>query len=192
MPIFRLLIKYLIQPSTLPYCIFIKHLSGYLQDANDNGLPSKIINPSTLRIEIDTVPGEVTSAIQYLTGGSWSKILSQASSKKPSGRKTPFIGATEDLKRHEICGPPYDYRPLRPQIASSTDILDGVSESIPAILEASYILDSSIPPALRGKAGRQGMISLQKTLAILASRQLALPLGKLSPPSFCFFSFGTI
>lgn len=73
---------------------------------------------------------------------------------------------------------PYDFRLLRLPADSSIDNLDGATDTVPAILEATCILDSSIPAALRGKAGRQGIISLQKTLAILASRQLALPLGR--------------
>lgn len=155
------------------------------------------LNSCETRIAIDNVPGKVASAIQYLTKSPWatcSKILSQLSDEKSIfGSKAAFNCPIENANIDkeetldvESSDAPYDRRPLRLLMNSSTDILDGASESSPAIFEAACILDSSIPVALRGKTGRQGMISLQKTLAVLATRQLALPLGKLKTEYFRF------
>ena len=160
-----------------------------MQEAN--GIDLGVANPSPcdLLIAVDTVPAEVLSAAQYLAGSPWtpySKVSSRLSNGVFNSEfETSFNCDVENLDVDSVdnldvksARVPYDHRTLRLPDKPSIDILDGASESFPSILEAASILDSSVPTALRGKAGRQGMISLQKTLAILASRQLALPLGK--------------
>lgn len=146
-------------------------------------------SPCNSRIAVDTLPAKVVSAVQYLARSPWtpySKISSQLSNDFfHSESETSIMPGFEnlDVVREEDLEVksntmPYDFRLLRLPADSSIDNLDGATDTVPAILEATCILDSSIPAALRGKAGRQGIISLQKTLAILASRQLALPLGR--------------
>ena len=62
--------------------------------------------------------------------------------------------------------------------STTSDILRECDASaLPAIDDAALLLDSSLPVVLNGKIGRQGVGSLQKTLGILANRQLALFLG---------------
>ncbi|KAH7621150.1 putative Anaphase-promoting complex subunit 1 [Nannochloris sp. 'desiccata'] len=146
-------------------------------------------SPCNSRIAVDTLPAKVVSAVQYLARSPWtpySKISSQLSNDFfHSESETSIMPGFENLDVVREEDPevksntmPYDFRLLRLPADSSIDNLDGATDTVPAILEATCILDSSIPAALRGKAGRQGIISLQKTLAILASRQLALPLGR--------------
>lgn len=155
-------------------------------------------SPWNLRIAVDTMPAKVLSAVQYLARSQWnpySKIASQLSSDICfSGSETSIMPGVDnlDIDREEdsefkSIAVPYGYRLLRLPANSSIDLLDGAAESFPAILEATCILDSSIPAALRGKAGRQGMISLQKTLAVLANRQLALPLGRSKTKLIIYF-----
>ena len=169
--------------------VFIKHLVHIVQEAKGIDPVATNFNPCNLRIGIDTLPAGVLSAVQYLARSQWtpySKIALQLSSDVFfSESETSIMPGIEnldvdreedtELKRSVV---PYGYRLLRLPADSSINLLDGAADNFPAILEATCILDSSIPAALRGKAGRQGMISLQKTLAILASRQLALPLGR--------------
>jgi hypothetical protein len=161
-----------------------------VQEAKGIELPTSLVNSCDLQLAVDAVPANVVSAVQYLAGTPWnpySKVPSRLSTEAfkaesetsfSRGIKNVDIDIEEDIvvKNDYV---PYDRRVLRLPTNSTVDVLDGAAESFPAILEATSILDSSTPAALKGKAGRQGMLTLQKTLAVLASRQLALPLGRL-------------
>ena len=75
---------------------------------------------------------------------------------------------------------PYNVSPLRTATSLSPDMDASILLTSPAINEATAILDATAPAKLNGKIGREGNAYLQKTLELLAYRQLALPLGKIN------------
>lgn len=84
---------------------------------------------------------------------------------------------------------PYNVSALRVATSLSPDMDASIALASPAVNEATAILDATAPAKLKGKIGRESNGYLQKTLELLANRQLALPLGKNYVHFATFLSF---